>query len=95
MRAIIVLKLLFVIALSMRCGLSKESAVFTFDGVVRDFAVGNDSIYVVTTERLYHLSHTLSLLQSRSQRGNLTDETFQRVPEGEPGNAVVMSDKDY
>ncbi|XP_068573500.1 plexin-C1-like [Cebidichthys violaceus] len=65
----------------------EENGRFTFDGDIRHFAVAANTVYVATEERLYQLSHDLTLVQSLSQRGILTgsDQTneahFSRVAE--------------
>ncbi|XP_056223176.1 plexin-C1-like [Seriola aureovittata] len=72
-----------------------EDGGFTFDGDIRHFAVATNSVYIATEERLYQLSHNLTLVQSRTQRGFMKDgaippveEHFYRVSEVALWNAT-------
>lgn len=44
---------------------------FKFNGDIRHFAVATNSVYIATEEKLYHLNHELSPLNSQTQRGIL------------------------
>ncbi|KAM6896099.1 plexin-C1-like [Lycodopsis pacificus] len=72
----------------------EENGGFPFDGHIRHFAVAANTVYVATEERLYQLSHDLTLVQSVSQRGILTgsdqtnDAHFSRVAETDERNAT-------
>ncbi|XP_039457497.1 plexin-C1-like isoform X1 [Oreochromis aureus] len=63
----------------------KEDGGFTFDGDIRQFAVTSNTLYIATEERLYQLSHNLTLINSLTQRGILKtgnqqdDVQFYRV----------------
>lgn len=67
---------------------------FTFNGDIRHFAVATDTVYIATEEKLYQLSHDLTLVQSLSQRGILKggerveDARFYRVSETDEWNAT-------
>ncbi|TNN54600.1 Plexin-C1 [Liparis tanakae] len=73
----------------------EENGGFTFDGDIRHFAVAGDAVFVATEERLYQLSHDLTLIQSLTQRGVFTaghqtqEAVFTRVPETEERNATL------
>ncbi|XP_029350755.1 plexin-C1 [Echeneis naucrates] len=55
---------------------------FAFNGAIRHFAVATNSVYIATDQKLYHLSHGLTLVQSLSQRGTKSDSSaFYRVSE--------------
>ncbi|XP_054481059.1 plexin-C1-like [Anoplopoma fimbria] len=56
----------------------EETGGFTLDGDIRHFAVANNTVYIATEERLYQLSHDLTLVQSLTQRGVLTVGRLQR-----------------
>ncbi|KAL3976752.1 phosphatidylinositol-3,4,5-trisphosphate 5-phosphatase 2 [Sarotherodon galilaeus] len=47
----------------------EEDGGFTFDGDIRQFAVTSSTLYIATEERLYQLSHDLTLINSLTQRG--------------------------
>ncbi|KAK9525497.1 hypothetical protein VZT92_016195 [Zoarces viviparus] len=72
----------------------EENGGFTFDGDIRHFAVAANTVYVATEEKLYQLSHDLTLVQSLSQRGILTgsdpinDAHFSRVTDTDERNAT-------
>ncbi|CAI5637147.1 unnamed protein product [Oreochromis niloticus] len=63
----------------------EEDGGFTFDGDIRQFAVTSNTLYIATEERLYQLSHDLTLINSLTQRGILKtgnkqdDVQFYRV----------------
>ncbi|XP_069556198.1 plexin-C1 [Brachyistius frenatus] len=62
----------------------EENGVFTYVGDIRHFAVANNTVYIATEEKLYQLSHNLTLVHSLTQRGVLkvrkqTEEQFNRV----------------
>ncbi|KAM7377995.1 hypothetical protein PAMA_013077 [Pampus argenteus] len=66
-----------------KLGRCLEDGGFVFDGDIRHFAVATNSVYVVTNQTLYHLSHDLTLIQSLTQRGilkgdNANDQIFYR-----------------
>lgn len=67
---------------------------FSFDGDVRHFAVATNTVYVATDETLYQLSHDLTLVQKRTQRGILTEENetdkrqFYRSPDSDTWNTT-------
>ncbi|XP_023278776.1 plexin-C1-like [Seriola lalandi dorsalis] len=72
-----------------------EDGGFTFDGDIRHFAVATNSVYIATEERLYQLSHNLTVVQSLTQRGFMKDgaippveEHFYRVSEVALWNAT-------
>ncbi|XP_056280772.1 plexin-C1 isoform X2 [Pseudoliparis swirei] len=73
----------------------EENGGFTFDGDIRHFAAVADAVFVATEERLYQLSHDLTLIQSLTQRGVLTaghqthEVVFTRVAETEERNATL------
>ena len=59
----------------------------TLDGYIRDFAVGNSSLYALTDDYLYKVSHNLAeITQKISQRGILSrpDGKFERSTESSP-----------
>ena len=72
----------------------EEDGGFTFDGDLRHFAVATNSVYIATEEKLYQLSHDLTLVHSLTQRGVLTGNQwannvhFSRVSEPDQGNAT-------
>ncbi|XP_038595232.1 plexin-C1-like [Micropterus salmoides] len=72
----------------------EEGGSFTFHGDFRHFAVATNTVYIATEERLYQLSHDLTLTQSLTQRGILKvgpesgDEQFYRVSETDEWNAT-------
>ncbi|PWA20031.1 hypothetical protein CCH79_00016058 [Gambusia affinis] len=51
----------------------KEDGSFSFEGNIQQDAVANNSVYIATEEKLYQLSHDLTLLHSLTQRGILKD----------------------
>lgn len=63
---------------------------FTFAGHIRHYAVATNTVYIVTEDSLFQLSHDLRLIQELSQRGTLEkaerveNEKFHRVS-GEAG----------
>ncbi|KAF3704949.1 Plexin-C1 Virus-encoded semaphorin protein receptor Precursor [Channa argus] len=69
-----------------------EDRGFIFDGGIRRFAVANDTVYVATEEKLYQLSHDLTLVQILTLRGRVKDDSeaahFYRVSEGEKWNGT-------
>ena len=71
-----------------------QDGSFTFNGDIHHYAVATNTVYVATKDRLYQLSHDLTLVQSVSQRGVLkgeagTDERqFHRVSETALSNAT-------
>lgn len=92
MRAVL-LGLLFILGAEWgRC----QDTYITFDGDIRHFAVGTNSVYVVTEERLYQLQHSLTPLHILFQRGVLErgkrpeDDRFQRVSESDNWNATFI-----
>ena len=58
----------------------------TFDGYIRDFAVGNSSLYAITDDYLYKVSHNLAQITNKiSQRGILIDnDKFERSTGSSP-----------
>lgn len=72
----------------------EEGGGFTFNGDIRHFAVATNTVYIATEEKLYQLSHDLTLVQSLSQRGLLMvgeqvgEERFYRVSETDEWNAT-------
>ncbi|XP_039457441.1 plexin-C1-like isoform X1 [Oreochromis aureus] len=81
--------ILLLALLSVLCGepslCLEEYGGFTFDGDIRQFAVTSNTLYIATEERLYQLSHDLTLINSLTQRGILKtgnqqdDVQFYRV----------------
>lgn len=67
---------------------------FKFNGDIRHFAVATNSVYIATEEKLYHLNHELSPLNSQTQRGILIrserveDDRFHRVSGTNAWNAT-------
>ncbi|XP_026003310.1 plexin-C1-like [Astatotilapia calliptera] len=90
--------ILLLALLSVLCGepglCLEEDGGFTFNGDIRQFAVTSNTLYVATKERLYQLSHGLSLINSLTQRGILKtgnqqdDVQFYRVSEAAEWNAT-------
>ncbi|CAI5635618.1 unnamed protein product [Oreochromis niloticus] len=90
--------ILLLTLLSVLCGepgsCLEEDGGFTFNGDIRQFAVTSNTLYVATKERLYQLSHDLSLINSLTQRGILKtgnqqdDVQFYRVSETAEWNAT-------
>ncbi|XP_071358919.1 plexin-C1-like isoform X2 [Trachinotus anak] len=73
-----------------------EDGGFTFDGDIRHFAVATNSVYIATEEKLYQLSHDLTLVRSLTQRGLLSSGSippgglhFHRVSEADPWNTTL------
>ncbi|KAL3976750.1 hypothetical protein ACER0C_020239 [Sarotherodon galilaeus] len=72
----------------------EEDGGFTFDGDIRQFAVTSNRLYIATEERLYQLSHDLTLINSLTQRGILKtvnqqdDVQFYRVSDTAEWNAT-------
>ncbi|XP_070784822.1 plexin-C1 [Enoplosus armatus] len=72
----------------------EEGGGFTLDGDIRHFAVATNAVYIATEEKLYQLSHDLTLVQSLTQRGILkggpepSDAQFYRVSETDGWNAT-------
>ncbi|KAL3976696.1 endonuclease G, mitochondrial [Sarotherodon galilaeus] len=72
----------------------KEDGGFTFDGDIRQFAMTSNMLYIATEERLYQLSHDLTLIKSLTQRGILKtgnqqdDVQFYRVSDTAEWNAT-------
>ena len=69
-----------------------QDGSFTFNGDIHHYAVATNTVYVATKDRLYQLSHDLTLVQSVSQRGVLKGEPgerqFHRVSETALSNAT-------
>lgn len=69
---------------------------FKFSGGISHYAVSADTVYVATEEKLYQLSHKLTLVQSLNQRGILKsmgrpeDAQFHRVSEKDKWNATFI-----
>uniref|UniRef100_A0AAZ1XLX2 Sema domain-containing protein n=1 Tax=Oreochromis aureus TaxID=47969 RepID=A0AAZ1XLX2_OREAU len=90
--------ILLLTLLSVLCGepgsCLEEDGGFTFNGDIRQFAVTSNTLYVATKERLYQLSHDLSLINNLTQRGILKtgnqqdDVQFYRVSETAEWNAT-------
>ncbi|KAL3977471.1 nuclear pore complex protein [Sarotherodon galilaeus] len=90
--------ILLLTLLSVLCGepglCLEEDGGFTFNGNIRQFAVTSNTLYIATKERLYQLSHDLSLINSLTQRGILKtgnqqdDVQFYRVSETAEWNAT-------
>uniref|UniRef100_A0AAX7TIF1 Sema domain-containing protein n=1 Tax=Astatotilapia calliptera TaxID=8154 RepID=A0AAX7TIF1_ASTCA len=72
----------------------KEDEGFNFDGDIRQFAVTPNMLYIATEERLYQLSHDLTLINSLTQRGIIKtgnqqdDVQFHRVSDTAEWNAT-------
>ncbi|KAL3976653.1 hairy and enhancer of split 2/6/7 [Sarotherodon galilaeus] len=72
----------------------EEDGGFTFDGNIRQFAVNSNTVYIATEERLYQLSHDLTVINSLTQRGILNtgnqqdDVQFYRVSDTAEWNAT-------
>lgn len=73
----------------------EEDGGYNFDGDIRQFAVATDTVYVATDERLYQLSHDLTLIQTLTLRGILRtaelpeNAMFERVSEPDERNATL------
>nr|XP_014263859.2 plexin-C1 isoform X2 [Maylandia zebra] len=71
-----------------------EDGGFTFDGNIRQFAMTSNTVYIATEERLYQLSHDLTLINSLTQRGIIKtgnqqdDVQFHRVSDTAEGNTT-------
>ncbi|XP_014831240.1 PREDICTED: plexin-C1-like [Poecilia mexicana] len=71
----------------------KEDGNFSFEGNIQQVAVATNSVYIATEEKLYQLSHDLTLLHSLTQRGILKDDNgmgdaeFHRISETDLLNA--------
>ncbi|XP_034433511.1 LOW QUALITY PROTEIN: plexin-C1-like [Hippoglossus hippoglossus] len=72
-----------------------QDGSFTFNGDIHHYAVATNTVYVATKDRLYQLSHDLTLVQSVPQRGvlkggvlRLDEVQFQRVSETAWSNAT-------
>ncbi|XP_014195755.2 plexin-C1 [Haplochromis burtoni] len=90
-----ILLLALLSVLSGELGLcQKEDEGFTFDGDILQFAVTPNMLYIATEERLYQLSHDLTLINSLTQRGILKtgnqqdDVQFYRVSDTAEWNAT-------
>ncbi|XP_076732078.1 plexin-C1 isoform X1 [Maylandia zebra] len=90
-----ILLLALLSVLSGELGLcQKEDEGFTFDGDIRQFVVTPNLLYIATEERLYQLSHDLTLINSLTQRGILKtgnqqdDVQFYRVSDTAEWNAT-------
>ncbi|XP_007573126.2 plexin-C1-like [Poecilia formosa] len=59
----------------------KEDGSFSFEGNIQQVAVATNSVYIATEEKLYQLSHDLTLLHSLTQRGILKDDNGMGVTE--------------
>lgn len=85
--------LLVLLAQPVLC--QEEDGGYNFDGDIRQFAVATDTVYVATDERLYQLSHNLTLIQTLTLRGILgtakepVDACFERVSESDKRNATL------
>ncbi|XP_030576205.1 plexin-C1 [Archocentrus centrarchus] len=72
----------------------EQGGGYSFDGDIRQFAVASNSVYIATEERLYQLSHDLTLINSLTQRGILKtgnqpeDAQFYRVSETAAWNST-------
>ncbi|XP_030576389.1 plexin-C1 [Archocentrus centrarchus] len=72
----------------------EQDGGFTCDGDIRQIAVTSNSVYIATEERLYQLSHDLTLINSLTQRGILKtgnqpeDAQFYRVSETAAWNST-------
>ncbi|XP_030576113.1 plexin-C1-like [Archocentrus centrarchus] len=72
----------------------EQDGGFTSDGDIRQIAVTSNSVYIATEERLYQLSHDLTLINSLTQRGILKtgnqpdDVQFYRVSETAAWNST-------
>ncbi|XP_054911469.1 plexin-C1-like [Poeciliopsis prolifica] len=51
----------------------KEDGSFSFEGNIQQVAVATNSVYIATEEKLYQLSHDLTLMHSLTQKGILKD----------------------
>ncbi|XP_039456581.1 plexin-C1-like [Oreochromis aureus] len=90
--------ILLLALLSVLCGepglCLEEYGGFTFDGDIRQFAVTSNRLYIASEERLYQLSHHLTLINSLTQRGILKtgnkqdDVQFYRVSDTAEWNAT-------
>ncbi|XP_023205541.1 plexin-C1-like [Xiphophorus maculatus] len=71
----------------------KEDGSFSFEGNIQQVSVATNSVYIATEEKLYQLSHDLTLLHSLTQRGILKDDNglgdveFHRISETDLLNA--------
>lgn len=69
---------------------------FKFSGNISHYAVSADTVYVATEEKLYQLTHSLTLVQSLNQRGILKnmgrpkEAQFHRVSEKDKWNATFV-----
>ncbi|XP_047430734.1 plexin-C1 isoform X1 [Mugil cephalus] len=76
-----------------RC-LEEDGGGFAFDGDIRHFSVANNTVYIATGEKLYQLSHNLTLIHSLTLRGILMlgkepkYDKFDRVSEKTFWNAT-------
>ncbi|XP_047431416.1 plexin-C1-like isoform X2 [Mugil cephalus] len=76
-----------------RC-LEEDGGGFAFDGDIRHFSVANNTVYIATEEKLYQLSHDLTLIHSLTLRGILMpskdprNNKFDRVSEKTFWNAT-------
>ncbi|KAM4711718.1 uncharacterized protein FYW61_020838 [Anableps anableps] len=72
----------------------EEDGSFIFDGNIQQIAVATNSVYIATEEKLYQLSHDLTLVHSLTQRGILKNadqpdkEEFYRDPMEAAWNAT-------
>lgn len=73
----------------------EEDGGYNFDEDIRQFAVAADTVYVATDERLYQLSHDLTLIETLTLRGILgsadrqENAMFERVSESDGRNASL------
>ncbi|XP_019947930.2 plexin-C1 [Paralichthys olivaceus] len=85
--------LLFILwGAAVRC--RGQDGGLTFDGDIRHYAVATNTVYVATDERLYQLSHDLTLVRNVTQRGvlkvqQLDQVQFHRVSETASSNATL------
>lgn len=85
--------LLVLLAQPVLC--QEKDGGYNFDGDIRQFTVATDTVYVATDERLYQLSHDLTLIQTLTLRGILgsadlqENALFERVSESDKRNATL------
>lgn len=91
----IMLSVLLLVLLAQPVLCQEEDGGYNFDEDIRQFAVATDTVYVATDERLYQLSHSLTLIQTLTLRGIVRaadrqeDAMFERVSESDKRNATL------
>lgn len=90
-----VLLVLLLVPLAQPVLCQEEDGGYNFDEDIRQFAVTTDTVYVATDERLYQLSHDLTLIQTLTLRGvfgsadRQENALFERVSESDERNATL------